>query len=219
MYRKVASSSLAWLVAPFQVFRRLMKEKFDAYVLWPSTKRVQNWIVDSFTALNFTVTKKDFRVNIILLTFRYLAVRDIGAPSWCVKLEYWWNNSGLDPESNPESLCWLWLWGLFKLQLLLLARIFDVIILIISQWSFDNKWWLDLNFKTPAQAIARRARPSWPARYFSAAAWLAAPCAHASVSRVFHVGSASLASGCRCALSGLGACACFSCAARASCLG
>ena len=195
-----------------------MPRKFDAYVLWPLTKRAQNWIVDQYTACHFTVIKEDFRVNIILLTFRYLAVRDIGAPSWCVKLEYWWNNSGLDPESNPESLCWLWLWGLFKL-LLLLARIFDVIILIISQWSVDNKWWLDLNFKTPAQAIARRARPSWPARYFSAAAWLAAPCAHASVSRVFHVGSASLASGCRCALSGLGACACFSCAARASCLG
>ena len=175
-------------------------------------------IYEMFFCSQLYGNKEDFRVIIILLTFRYLAVRDIGAPSWCVKLEYWWNNSGLEPESNPESLCWLWLWGLFKL-LLLLARIFDVIILIISQWSVDNKWWLDLNFKTPAQAIARRARPSWPARYYSAAAWLAAPCAHASVSRVFHVGSASLASGCRCALSGLGACACFSCAARASCLG
>ena len=32
-YRKVASSSLSRLVAPFQIFRRLMKGKFDAYVL------------------------------------------------------------------------------------------------------------------------------------------------------------------------------------------
>ena len=32
-YRKVANSSLSWLVAPFQVFRRLMRWKFDAYVI------------------------------------------------------------------------------------------------------------------------------------------------------------------------------------------
>ena len=32
-----------------------MKGKFDAYVLWPLAKRVQNWIVDWFTARNFTV--------------------------------------------------------------------------------------------------------------------------------------------------------------------
>ena len=32
-YRKVASSSLSRLVAHFQIFRRLMKGKFDAYVL------------------------------------------------------------------------------------------------------------------------------------------------------------------------------------------
>ena len=32
-YRKVASSSLSRLVAQFQIFRRLMKGKFDAYVL------------------------------------------------------------------------------------------------------------------------------------------------------------------------------------------
>ena len=30
-----------------------MKGKFDAYVLWPLTKRVQNWIVDRSTAPNF----------------------------------------------------------------------------------------------------------------------------------------------------------------------
>ena len=32
-----------------------MKEKFDAYVLWPLDKMVQNWIVDQSTARDFTV--------------------------------------------------------------------------------------------------------------------------------------------------------------------
>ena len=32
-YRKVVNSSLSQLVARFQIFRRLMKGKFDAYVL------------------------------------------------------------------------------------------------------------------------------------------------------------------------------------------
>ena len=32
-YRKVANSSLSQLVAHFQIFRRLVKGKFDAYVL------------------------------------------------------------------------------------------------------------------------------------------------------------------------------------------
>ena len=32
-YRKVESSRPSWLVAHFQIFRRLMKGKFDAYVL------------------------------------------------------------------------------------------------------------------------------------------------------------------------------------------
>ena len=34
-----------------------MKGKFDAYVLWPLAKRVQNWIVDRSTARNFMVNK------------------------------------------------------------------------------------------------------------------------------------------------------------------
>ena len=33
MYRKVANSSLSWLVARFQIIRMLVKGKFDAYVL------------------------------------------------------------------------------------------------------------------------------------------------------------------------------------------
>ena len=57
-YRKVASSSLSWLVAHFQIFRRLMKGKFDAYALWPLTKKLQNWIVDRSTARDFTVDNK-----------------------------------------------------------------------------------------------------------------------------------------------------------------
>ena len=57
MYRKVANSSLSRLVARFQIFRRLMKGKFDSYVLWPLTKKSQNWIVDCSTARNFTVCR------------------------------------------------------------------------------------------------------------------------------------------------------------------
>ena len=34
-YRKVPSSSMSWLVAHFQIFRSLMKGKFDVNVLWP----------------------------------------------------------------------------------------------------------------------------------------------------------------------------------------
>ena len=45
-YRKVASSSMSRLVAHLMIFRRLMKGKFDAYVVWPLAKKFQNWIVD-----------------------------------------------------------------------------------------------------------------------------------------------------------------------------
>ena len=54
-YRKVTSSSVSWLVAHQSIFRMFMKGKFDAYVLWPLAKRVQNWIVDWSTAHDFTV--------------------------------------------------------------------------------------------------------------------------------------------------------------------
>ena len=54
-YPKVASSSMSRLVACFQIFRSLMKGKFDAYVLWPLAQKVQNWIVDRSTARDFTV--------------------------------------------------------------------------------------------------------------------------------------------------------------------
>ena len=55
IYHKVASSRLSLLVAHFRIFRLFMKGKFDAYVLWPLAKRVQNWIVDRSTARDFTV--------------------------------------------------------------------------------------------------------------------------------------------------------------------
>jgi hypothetical protein len=32
-----------------------MKAKFDAYVLWPLERSIQNWIVDWSTARNFMV--------------------------------------------------------------------------------------------------------------------------------------------------------------------
>ena len=56
-YRKVANSSLSRLVAHFQIFRRFMKGKFDAYVLWPLAKKFQTWIVDRSTARDFMVCK------------------------------------------------------------------------------------------------------------------------------------------------------------------
>ena len=43
-YFKVANSSLSELVAHFQILRRLMKGKFDTYVLWSLAKKFQNWI-------------------------------------------------------------------------------------------------------------------------------------------------------------------------------
>ena len=55
-YCKVASSRLSRLVAHFHIFRLFMKGNFDAYVLWPLDKMVQNWIVYRSTARDFTVT-------------------------------------------------------------------------------------------------------------------------------------------------------------------
>jgi len=63
IYRKVANSSLSQLVARFQIFRRLMKGKFDAYVLWPLFKKFQNWIVDRSTARDVTVNDLKWLLN------------------------------------------------------------------------------------------------------------------------------------------------------------
>ena len=54
-YCKVSSKSTSRLVAHPRNFRLFMKGKFDAYLLWPLAKRVQNWIVARSTAHNFTV--------------------------------------------------------------------------------------------------------------------------------------------------------------------
>ena len=70
IYHKVASSSLSQLVAYFQIFRMLMKEKFDAYVLWPLAKKFQNWIVDRSTARNFCCRYKLWKPEI--LRFLYI---------------------------------------------------------------------------------------------------------------------------------------------------
>ena len=65
-YRKVASSGLSRLVAQLRIFRLFMKGKFDGYVLWFLAQRVQNWIVDQFTARDFTVGKVIFNMYIIM---------------------------------------------------------------------------------------------------------------------------------------------------------
>ena len=63
--RKVASSRLSRLVAHFQIFKRYMKGKIDAYVLLPLAKKFQNWIVDRSTALDFTVFGLDSGLKFI----------------------------------------------------------------------------------------------------------------------------------------------------------
>ena len=44
-----------------------MKGEFDAYVLWPLAKRVQNGIVGGFTARDFTEGQIKKRMQIIIL--------------------------------------------------------------------------------------------------------------------------------------------------------
>ena len=58
-YHKVTSSRPSWIVAHPSIFRLFTKGKFDAYVLWPLVKRVQNSIVDStvLLACDFTVSR------------------------------------------------------------------------------------------------------------------------------------------------------------------
>ena len=52
----VDTLGLSRLVAHLRIFKLFMKGKFDAYVLWPLAKWVQNWIVDLSTARDFTVS-------------------------------------------------------------------------------------------------------------------------------------------------------------------
>ena len=68
---QVASSRLSWLVAHIRIFRRFIKGKFDAYVLWPLAKKFQNWLVDQSIAREFTVcaTNQD---SLLLTTLWYM---------------------------------------------------------------------------------------------------------------------------------------------------
>ena len=70
-YRKVLSSRLSWLVARIRIFRRLMKGKFDAYVLWPLAKKFQNRIVDPSTARHFNESSN------VLHLYRWYFVRSL----------------------------------------------------------------------------------------------------------------------------------------------
>jgi hypothetical protein len=67
----------------FQIFRRLMKGKFDAYVLWPLAKKFQNWIVDRSTA-------RDFTVRIIVIHYQYYnshSSLSLGVSKKCIVFE------------------------------------------------------------------------------------------------------------------------------------
>ena len=57
-YCKVLSRNTSWLVAHPRTFRLFMKGKFDAYVLRPLAKTLQNWIIGRITAHDFTVCTK-----------------------------------------------------------------------------------------------------------------------------------------------------------------
>ena len=84
-YRKVASSSLSWLVAHFQIFISLMKGKFDAYVLWPLVKKFQNWIVDQSTACEFTV----FDIWLMPIWFMAQHQLNLQIPTWISVIHIW----------------------------------------------------------------------------------------------------------------------------------
>ena len=77
-YRKVVSSRLSRLVAHIMIFRRFMKGKFNANVLWPLAKKFQNWIVDQSTAHDFTVVniyvKSRVEARVIIQKIKSLGV-------------------------------------------------------------------------------------------------------------------------------------------------
>ena len=57
---KVTSSRLSPLVAHLRISRLFMKGNFDAYVLWPWAKKVENWIIDWSNAHDFMVRSCKF---------------------------------------------------------------------------------------------------------------------------------------------------------------
>ena len=79
-YRKVARSSLSWIVAHFWIFRLIMKGEFDNYVLWPLAQRVQNWIVDRSTCRDFTVFEEWWYIQIQA----HIEGINIGLTTWMV---------------------------------------------------------------------------------------------------------------------------------------
>ena len=110
-YRKGVSSRMSQLVAQPGSFRMFMKPKFDAYVLWPLAKSVQNWIVDRPTARNFMVTildtpKKKFTNWIDLTQYNFLwnqgGYRDESKTKWLLALPV--DKSNLDCTSTARTI-------------------------------------------------------------------------------------------------------------------
>ena len=82
-FPKVAWRSTSRLLACPRIFRLFMKGKFDSYVLWPLSKRVQNWTIDGSTACNFTVIQMNSSEKIRSFHHTY---------SWDSELETVWLN-------------------------------------------------------------------------------------------------------------------------------
>ena len=75
-----------------------MKGKFDAYILWPLDKRVQNWIVDRCTAPDFTVcqirtlgSKEFYYLNFVtcILTCYWRFFLEIKNSAGCLSKTKW----------------------------------------------------------------------------------------------------------------------------------
>ena len=82
-----------------------MKRNFDAYVLWPSDNKVQNWIIDQSTTCNFTVNAKTYQiVNSIF--------------DHCTKLLYYFILN-TQPEIHIMKVLYIYLLPLLKGALLL----------------------------------------------------------------------------------------------------
>ena len=62
-YRIVVSASPFWFEAHGGLFRLLMKEKFDAYVLWPFDQKLFFELVKRVNIHNFTVIELEKLVN------------------------------------------------------------------------------------------------------------------------------------------------------------
>ena len=84
MYHKVASSRLSRLVAHNGFFRLLMKGIFDAYVLWPLAKRIQNWIVNWSTTLDFMVLIKDWSKSIKVMKRERGIALEVNDQNWFI---------------------------------------------------------------------------------------------------------------------------------------